>query len=93
MNPSQIDDEEITCELWQSRLSTCFILSDKDISNINRSELLEPFYLMLSHHHYFPSIIDTIFRYYLPYYSNVQNHRFIPFQNLVQSLLTVPCYN
>ena len=47
---TSIDDKEITRELWQSRLPICFILSDEDISKVNRSELPEPLYLMLSRH-------------------------------------------
>jgi autophagy-related protein 5 len=68
MSTSPIDDKEITRELWQSRLPICFILSDEDITKVNRSELPEPIYLMLSRHIYFPCIIEKIFRYYSTYY-------------------------
>jgi autophagy-related protein 5 len=64
MTSSPADDKEITRELWQSRLPICFILSDEDITKVNRSELPEPLYLMLSRHLYFPCIIDKIYRYY-----------------------------
>jgi autophagy-related protein 5 len=70
MNPSPIDDKEITRELWQSRLPICFILSDEDMTKVNRSELPEPLYLMLSRHLYFPCIIDKIFRYYSTYFKD-----------------------
>jgi autophagy-related protein 5 len=70
MSTLTIDDKEITRELWQSRLPICFILSDEDITKTNRSELLEPLYLMLSRHLYFPCIIEKIFRYYSTFYKD-----------------------
>jgi autophagy-related protein 5 len=70
MSSSPIDDKEITRELWRSRLPICFILSDDDISKVNRSELPEPIYLMLSRHLYFPCIIEKIFRYYSTYFKD-----------------------
>jgi autophagy-related protein 5 len=73
MSTSPIDDKEITRELWQSRLPICFILSDEDITKVNRSELPEPLYLMLSRHLYFPCIIDKIYRYYSTYYKDNLN--------------------
>jgi autophagy-related protein 5 len=63
-----VDDKEITRELWQSRLPVCLHLSDEDKSRVNRSELPEPLYLMLSRHLYFPCIIDRIHRYYSNYF-------------------------
>jgi len=73
MNREPIDDKEITRELWQSRLPICFILSDEDITKVNRSELPEPLYLMLSRHLYFPCIVDKIYRYYSTYYKENLN--------------------
>jgi len=70
---TSIDDKEITRELWQSRLPICFILSDEDISKVNRSELPEPLYLMLTRHSYFPCIIDKIHRYYSTYFKENVN--------------------
>jgi autophagy-related protein 5 len=70
---SSIDDKEITRELWQSRLPICFILSDEDISKVNRSELPEPLYLMLARQSYFPCIIEKIQRYYSTYYKENLN--------------------
>ncbi|CAF1089063.1 unnamed protein product [Adineta ricciae] len=68
MGNASMDDGDITRELWQSRLPICFILSDDDMSKVNRSELPEPLYLMLSRHLYFPCFIEKIFRYYSTYY-------------------------
>ncbi len=68
-----IDDKEITRELWQARLPVCFILSDEDISKLNRSESLEPLYLMLSRQSYFPCIIEKILRYYSTYFKENPN--------------------
>jgi autophagy-related protein 5 len=73
MTSSSADDKEITRELWQSRLPICFILSDEDITKVNRSELPEPLYLMLSRHLYLPCIIDKIYRYYSTYYKENLN--------------------
>ncbi|CAF1634816.1 unnamed protein product [Adineta ricciae] len=70
---SSIDDKDITRELWQSRLPICFVLSDEDISKVNRSELPEPLYLMLARHIYFPCIIDKIHRYYSIYFKENLN--------------------
>jgi len=63
-----IDDKEITRELWQSRLPIRFILSDEDLSRVNRSELPEPLYLMLQRQNYFPCIIEKIQKYYSTYF-------------------------
>jgi autophagy-related protein 5 len=68
-----VDDKEITRELWQSRLPICFILSDEDISKVNRSELPEPLYLMLARQSYFPCIIEKINRYYSTYFKENVN--------------------
>jgi autophagy-related protein 5 len=68
-----MDDKEITRELWQSRIPVCFILSDEDISKVNRSELPEPLYLMLSRQSYFPCIIEKIHRYYSIYFKEKEN--------------------
>lgn len=68
MTSQQIDDKEITRELWHSRLPICFILSDEDITKVNRSDSPEPLYLMLPRHIYFPCIIEKIFRYYSNYF-------------------------
>jgi autophagy-related protein 5 len=73
MSTSPIDDKEITRELWQSRLPICFILSDEDMTKVNRSELPEPLYLMLPRHLYFPCIIDKIYRYYSTYFKENLN--------------------
>ncbi|CAF0790351.1 unnamed protein product [Didymodactylos carnosus] len=62
------DDKDITRELWSSRLPICFILSEEDMTKVNRSELPEPLYLMLSRHIYFPFILDKISRYFSTYY-------------------------
>jgi autophagy-related protein 5 len=72
MNTS-IDDKEITRELWQSRLPVCFVLSDEDLSKVNRSELPEPLYLMLPRQSYFPCIIEKIQRYYSTYFKENLN--------------------
>ena len=68
-----VDDKEITRELWQSRLPICFVLSDEDISKVNRSELPEPLYVMLARHSYFPCIIEKIHRYYSIYFKENSN--------------------
>ncbi|CAF2431130.1 unnamed protein product [Rotaria sp. Silwood2] len=73
MNTSSVEDREITRELWQSRLPICFILSDEDMSKVNRSESPEPLYLMLPRYLYFPCIIEKIFRYYSTYYKGNLN--------------------
>jgi len=70
---TSIDDKEITRELWQSRLPICFILSDEDITKVNRSELPEPLYLMLARQSYFPCIIEKINRYYSTYFKENLN--------------------
>jgi autophagy-related protein 5 len=68
-----MDDKEITRELWQSRIPICFILSDEDMSKVNRSELPEPLYLMLARQSYFPCIIEKIHRYYSIYFKEKEN--------------------
>lgn len=71
---SSSEDKEITRELWQARLPICLQLSDEDKSKVNRSELPEPLYLMLSRHLYFPCIIDKLQRYYANYFKeDLQN--------------------
>lgn len=67
------DDKEITRELWQSRLPICFILSDEDKSRVNRSEVPEPLYMMLSRHIYFPCVTEKIHRYYSNYFKENLN--------------------
>ena len=73
MDTIVIDDKEITRELWQSRLPICFILSNEDMTKINRSELPEPLYLMLSRHLYFPCFLEKIYRYYSIYFKENVN--------------------
>ncbi|CAF0945356.1 unnamed protein product [Didymodactylos carnosus] len=79
------DDKEITRELWLARLPICFILSEEDMTKVNRSELPEPLYLMLSRNLYFPCIIDKIYRYFSAYYkidnSNLLNNT-LPTSNI-----------
>ncbi|CAF3238921.1 unnamed protein product [Rotaria socialis] len=73
MSIPQIDDKEITRELWQSRLPVRFILSDEDTTKVNRSESPEPLYLMLTRHIYFPCIVEKISRYYSNYFKGNLN--------------------
>ena len=48
-------------------------LSEEDKSRVNRSELPEPLYLMLSRHLYLPCLIDKIHRYYSNYFKENLN--------------------
>lgn len=72
MNTSS-EDKEVTRELWQARLPVCFQLSDDDQSRINRTESIEPLYLMLSRQLYFPCIVEKLVRYYSNYFKENAN--------------------
>ena len=68
MNSSTTEDKEITRELWHARLPICFQLADEEKSKVNRSELPEPLYLMVSRQTYFPCMTEKIQRYYCNYF-------------------------
>lgn len=89
---TSLDDKEITRELWQSRLPICFILSDEDLSKVNRSELPEPLYLMLARHSYFPCFIEKIHRYYSTYFKEnlYDTNNYINLSNLWLEYESIP---